>query len=42
MRQADSADVAEVNQTIDSLADRIDSNFKRLEGKIDELAKRPV
>jgi hypothetical protein len=31
---------AEVNQTIDRLADRIDNNFKRLEDKIEELAKR--
>lgn len=26
---------AEVNQTVDRLADRIDRNFERLEGKID-------
>lgn len=31
---------AEVNQTIDRLADRIDTNFKRLEDKIDSLAER--
>jgi len=30
---------AEVNHTIDRLADRIDNNFKRLEDKIEELAK---
>ena len=31
---------AEVNQTVDRLAERIDNNFKRLEDKIDEMAKR--
>ena len=31
---------AEVNQTVDRLAERIDSNFKRLEDKIDDMAKR--
>jgi hypothetical protein len=31
---------AEVNQTIDRLAARIDLSFKRLEDKIDELTKR--
>lgn len=31
---------AEVNQTIDKLAERIDNNFKKLEDKIDDLARR--
>lgn len=33
---------AEVNQTVDRLAERIDNNFKRLEDKIDEMAKRRI
>lgn len=31
---------AEVDRTLDKLVDRIDNNFKRLEEKIDELARR--
>jgi predicted nuclease with TOPRIM domain len=31
---------AEFNQTFDKLATRLDDNFRRLEDKIEELAKR--
>lgn len=31
---------AEINQTVERLVERIDSNFRRLEDKLDELAKR--
>ena len=36
----DHATRAEVSQTIDKLADRIDVNFRRMEDKLDALAKR--